>query len=195
MKLLFWGFFFIFFNFNFNINQYSLNVLPDFVGYILLFQGAKALEAESRYFKNAQPFAVGMAVYTAVLWVGALLGMEGGSESQQILTNILGLISTIVALYVSWVLVQGVLEAEVARGESIGGRAIYQRWKALAVIRVLGVVIGILVDLANIAVLLMLSVPLLIVGLIVNVLYLIAWWRTAKAYEAPSQGCGFTEGE
>lgn len=70
MKKLFWGFFFIFLNFHLNFNSYSLNILPDFVGYLLLFQGTKALGAESHYFRSIQPFTVGMAVYTAILWVG-----------------------------------------------------------------------------------------------------------------------------
>ena len=71
MRKLFWGFFFIYLNFNLNLNQYSLNILPNFVGYILLLQGMKQLEEESRFFRRARPFAVGMAVYEAILWIGA----------------------------------------------------------------------------------------------------------------------------
>ena len=43
MSKLFWGFFFIFINFNLNVNQYSLNILPPFVGYFLLWQGMRQL--------------------------------------------------------------------------------------------------------------------------------------------------------
>ena len=112
MKKLFWGFFLIFLDFNLNFNQYSLNILPDFAGYILLFQGMRELEEENRWFQSIRPFAAGMAVYTTILWLGNLLGVGSGSEYQQILTDILGLLAAIVALYVSWGLTQGVLEME-----------------------------------------------------------------------------------
>ena len=69
MKKLFWGFFFIYLNFNLNFNQHSLNVLPDFVGYILLLQGARILEDESEFFSRARPFATGMTIYSAILWI------------------------------------------------------------------------------------------------------------------------------
>lgn len=52
MKKLFWGFFFVFFNFHLSINQYTLQLLPDFVGYLLLSQGAKELETREPLFQK-----------------------------------------------------------------------------------------------------------------------------------------------
>ena len=43
MKKLFWGFFFIFINFNIAINSHVLNLIPSFVGYLLLYQAAGEL--------------------------------------------------------------------------------------------------------------------------------------------------------
>lgn len=183
MKKFFWGSFFVFLNFNLNLNQYSLNVLPGFVGYILLFQGMRELETESRWFQSIRPFAAGMAVYTAILWLGDLLGVGSGGEYQQILANLLGLVSTVVALYVSWGLAQGVLDMEDRRGADLNGPRIYKMWKALAAIQIVNTVIGWMADLANIAALAVLAVPLVIVGLVVIVLYLMAWWKTAGAWE------------
>ena len=50
MSRLFWGFFLIFVNFNLNVNAHTLNLLPPFVGYILLLQGMRELEPESERF-------------------------------------------------------------------------------------------------------------------------------------------------
>lgn len=191
MKKFFWGFFFVFLNFNLNFNQYSLNILPDFAGYILLFQGMRELEEESRWFQSIRPFSTGMAVYTAILWLGDLLGVGSGSEYQQILANLLGLVSTVVALYVSWGLSQGVLDMENRRGADLNGPRIYKMWKALAAIQIINTVIGWMADLANITALAVLAVPLVIVGLVVIVLYLAAWWKAAGAWELlPRRGDG-----
>lgn len=190
MKKFFLGFFFVFLNFNLNLNQHSLNVLPGFVGYILLFQGMRAMEAESHYFKSLRPFAVGMAVYTAILWTGDLLGV-GSSEYQLIITNILALLSAVTALYISWGLAQGVLETEDRRGADLNGRGIYKMWKVLAVLQIVNTVIGWMADLANITALAVLVVPLGIAGLIVIILYLIAWWKAVRAWEGlPPQMSG-----
>ena len=183
MKKFFWGFFFVFLNFNLNFNQYSLNILPDFAGYILLFQGMRELEEESRWFQSIRPFSTGMAVYTAILWLGDLLGVGSGSEYQQILTDILGLLAAIVALYVSWGLTQGVLEMESRRGADLNGQRIDKMWKALAAVQIVNTVVGWMANLANIAALAALAVPLVIVGLVVIVLYLMAWWKAAGAWE------------
>ena len=43
MKKVFWGFFFIYLNFNLTLNGFTLNLLPDFVGYLLLYQAAGTL--------------------------------------------------------------------------------------------------------------------------------------------------------
>ena len=183
MKKLFWGFFLIFLDFNLNFNQYSLNILPDFAGYILLFQGMRELEEENRWFQSIRPFAAGMAVYTTILWLGNLLGVGSGSEYQQILTDILGLLAAIVALYVSWGLTQGVLEMESRRGADLNGQRIDKMWKALAAVQIVNTVVGWMANLANIAALAALAVPLVIVGLVVIVLYLMAWWKAAGAWE------------
>lgn len=184
MKKLFWGFFFVFFNFHLSINQYTLQLLPDFVGYLLLSQGAKELETENRYFKNIQPFTVGMAVYAAILWAGELLGLGGSGMSHQTLTGILALISTAVALYISWVLVQGVLEMESRRAADLNGGTLYQWWKGLAVLRIVGWLLGRMASLTNAAAMAMLATALTVASIVLNVLYLIAWWRAAKAWEA-----------
>lgn len=186
MRKLFWGFFFINLNFNLSVNQHTLNVLPDFVGYILLLQGMKELEAESSLFQGARPFAMGMAVYTAILWVGALLGVisNGGWVSQ-----LLSLVAMIMALYISWVLVQGVLDMERSKAADLNGAKLYQWWKGLVAIQVAAKLLYLMANLANISILLGLAMMLVVVGFVVIVLYLLAWWKSAGAYEAlPRQG-------
>lgn len=109
MGKFFWGFFFIYLNFNLSVNAHTLNVLPEFVGYFLLLQGLRELEEESGVFSDTRPFVVGMTVYTAILWVGALLGVTGAGS---LLSILLSLVSTAVSLYISWSIIQGVREME-----------------------------------------------------------------------------------
>ena len=65
MKKVFWGFFFVYLNFNLTLNGHALNLLPDFVGYILLFQaagawrGRAAVSGPSGPLPRAWPFTPG----------------------------------------------------------------------------------------------------------------------------------------
>lgn len=182
MKKFFWGFLLIFLDFNLSINQHSLNILPDFVGYLLLMQGTKELEGEeSRFFRDVKPFAIGMAVYTAILWVGALLGItsEGGW-----LASILKLIAMMVSLYVAWALIQGVLELETQRAANLNGGTLYKWWKGIAAVQTAGWLLSLMANLANMEILLTLATALIIVGFVLTVLFLIAWWKSATAWEA-----------
>lgn len=180
MKKLFWGFLFIYLNFNLNFNQHSLNVLPDFVGYIFLLQGARILEDESEFFSRACPFATGMTIYSAILWIGALLGVT--SEANWI-TRILGIISVIVSLYVSWLLIRGVQEMEERHMSDLNGGKLMSLWKGLAVVQIAGGVIGLMINLMNVGILAVVTVVLAIVGFVLIVLYLIAWNKSAAAFE------------
>ena len=180
MKKLFWGFFFIYLNFNLNVNQYSLNVLPDFVGYIFLIKGIDPLNGESTFFEKARPFSVGMAVYTAVLWGGALWGVTAGGG---MVVRLLSLLATVVGLYISWLLIQGVAEIEEAHAVDLNKERLLSLWKALVAVEVIINVLQLMLNLANVGILTVLSVMLMILGLIVIILYLLTWKNTAAIWE------------
>ena len=58
MSKLFWGFFLIFINFSLTFNEiYAFNLLPAFVGYLLLLSGTKELAKESSLFEGSGPFS------------------------------------------------------------------------------------------------------------------------------------------
>ena len=67
MKSLFIGLIFIFIDFNLTLNETMvINLIPDFVGFILMYQGLTQLTNESeRFFKNE----------TVCYWYGNLFGI------------------------------------------------------------------------------------------------------------------------
>ena len=182
MSKPFWGFFFIFINFNLNVNQYSLNILPPFVGYILLWQGMRQLEGESSVFRGPQPFAVGMAIYTGILWLGNLLGM--GSSGSWV-GALLDLVAMAVSLYVSWAVVQGVQDLEERRETDLNGASMQLAWRVMAVAKVVSYVLALFHSL--------LSLVGVIAALIGVILLLVAFWRGKKLYEQLPPLWGSTE--
>lgn len=95
MKNIFWGFFFLFVNFNLTVNGHILNLLPPFVGCWLLYRGFEELRAESERFYALRPFTVGLGIYTALIWIGDLLGVSTGSW----ISVLVGIILFLVAVW------------------------------------------------------------------------------------------------
>ena len=171
MKTVFWAFFFIFLDFNLGINGHDLNIIPDFAGYILLCRAADGLGGENRRFGQLRPFAMGMAVYTGILWVGDLLAVTGGSW----LDSLLGLIALAVSLFISWNVVQAVREMEEAREADLNGQSLRTAWFVLLAAQIAGRVSALLISPMGV-------VLTIIAGLVGIVWFLAALWKCARLY-------------
>ena len=180
MKPVFWGFFFLFLNFNLIVNGHVLNVLPPFVGCWLLYRGFEEMAAESDKFDSLRPFALGLGIYTALIWVGDLLGM--GSESW--ISSLLGLAATIAELYIAWGLIQCLREVEARRQADLNTPAVHKAWTVLLVTQIAGFVIRMLLWIRAWSLATLLSIVCIVAGLVGIVLFLVAVWRAGKCYEA-----------
>lgn len=177
MGKFFWGFFFIYLNFNLSVNAHTLNILPEFVGYFLLLQGLKELDEESGVFAGVRPFAVGMAVYTGILWVGALLGITGTGSW---LSTLLNLVSTAVSLYISWAIIQGIREMEERHEADFNSAGMLLAWKVLLVANIVSYVLMLVLPVA--------AVVALMAALVGIILLLVAFWWGKKCWEAVQAG-------
>ena len=139
MRKLFWGVLFIYLNFSFNFNQHSLNVLPDFVGYILMIKGLEEMALESVLFEKARPWAVGMTVYTAVLYGLDFLAM---SVQMRFLGWVMSLAALIASLVISRWILRGILQIEANRRFQLQAAQLEQLWKPLAIVQLVAAAFG-----------------------------------------------------
>lgn len=170
MTKLFWGFFFLFLNFNINMNASSLQLLPDWLGFLLLYAACGELESESELFQKPRPFCIGLAVYTGLLWLMDLLGI---GANLGIVSWILGLVTTCLNLYVSMLIIDAITNMEMHRNYDLCAAHLRSVWKVLAV--------------CTIAANLLLIVPVvavicIIAAAVAGIVFLLAVHRTGKAY-------------
>ena len=79
MKGLFWGFILVYLNCNLPLPTGGiLNVLPPWVGFLVLFIAAGRLQEESLLFLKTRPWSVGLGVYGLILWVVAIFQIDMG---------------------------------------------------------------------------------------------------------------------
>jgi hypothetical protein len=172
MNKLFWGFFFLFLNFSLNFNGASLQLLPDWLGFILLFAACSELENESELFSKPRPFCIGLAAYTALLWLMDLLGI---SANLGILSWILGLATTCLNLYVAMLIVDAIANVEMHRNYDLCAAHLRKVWKVLAVCTVITHFLLIVPVLALICVL---------VAAVTSIVFLVAVNGTCKAWRS-----------
>ena len=177
MGKFFWGFCFIYLNFNLSVNAHTLNILPEFVGYFLLLRGLEELDGESGVFAGVRPFAVGMTIYTAILWVGALLGVTGTGSW---LSTLLNLVSTAVSLYISWAIIQGVREMEERHQADLNSAGMSLAWTVLLVADIAVYVMTLFLSVA--------AVVALVAAFVGIILLLVAFWRGKTRWELVQAG-------
>lgn len=171
MRRVFIGSLLIFLDFKLTFGTVTLGLLPDFIGYILLAGGLAELSAQSGRFGKVRPIAIGMAVYTAVLYALDLIGV---SVSFGYLSAGLGLISTILSLLISYSIVQGVMELERALARNLQSGPLFTAWKAAAVTNLLTYPLFFLP---------VLNLAATVAAFLAGVVFLVFLNRTKKAYE------------
>ena len=68
-----WGYVLLYLDFNLSVNGHTLNVLPNWAGYLLIFSAIMLLGSELRSLLLLKPFCVLLGVVSAVDWVWVLL--------------------------------------------------------------------------------------------------------------------------
>lgn len=85
-----WGYFFLYFH----INLGSVNILPDFVGYLLFLSAIRILEDEERDLALLRTLGILLAVWHGALWLGNCFSIDLDEKAPFLAT-----ISCLVNLY------------------------------------------------------------------------------------------------
>ncbi|MBP3700420.1 MAG: hypothetical protein J6I64_00880, partial [Lachnospiraceae bacterium] len=133
MKLIFFGLIFVLLELNLGIN-----LLPDFVGYLLIWKGCGELSEDSAKLAGARPLALILTGLTTVVFVMSLLKLTAGLG---IIGTIIELAMVLGSLLMVLVIGQGVRELEAKYGTELNGVAILNSWKLLAVAEVVAYVL------------------------------------------------------
>jgi hypothetical protein len=138
-----------------------------------MYQGLGEISLLSGWFAKVRPWALGMVIYTAVLYVMDLFGLWAAGVSLPFVSILLGLASVGVSLYISYGSVMGVKDLEAAEGRHLDAEQLFKIWKLMAIFSVVTYVL-IWVPALNI-----LSI---IAAFIIAIVFLVAFNRTKNLY-------------
>ena len=170
MQNIFLGMLFAFLDFDINLGNRTIGLMPDFVGYLLMIKGLEEMTAESALFEKARPWALGMSVYTGVLYAMAFLAMP---VQLRLLNWVMGVAALVASLVISRWILRGILEIEAKRRIQLQSFQLEQLWKPLAIIQLVVAVFG--------------WFPLIgwmcaLAAFVMSVCYLVAFYKTKNLY-------------
>ena len=167
MLLIFIGYIFI--RFHININTFDL--LPDFLGFILIYMGLGQLEDRAPSFAQARPWALGLAVVSFVLLFPLALPVA--------VYSIISLLTNLANVYLLYLICIGVQELEQCTGQALGSDKMLTTWKVFAVCSVAAAVASLFLAEALLVPIMLLT----LVSLVASIVMLVYLYRCHKALQ------------
>ncbi len=175
MSNIFFGFLLIFFDFNFTINEiFIIGLIPDFAGYILMVKGLDTLAHESFHFERIRPFAVGMGIYSGIIYAFDLFGL---SSQISFFGSVLGIVSAVISIYITYVIILGIREIEDNNTVDLKSKSLMT---CLAIMAIFQVVV---LFFSFIPISYGISIAFIIFSLLVNIVFLVCFNTSKNLYE------------
>ena len=171
MRTIFIGFLFILLDFNLNLGSSSIELIPDFIGYIYVLKGLMELSEHSEWFTRLKPFANGMAIFSGIIFVMDLLGISVAMGT--IVTMPLAIVSTIISLYITYGIVMGIKDMEAANEWDLNSDSLYSTWKVLVICTIVSYMVFFIPFVAIIGI---------VVGVIANIFFLYSFNHSKNRY-------------
>ena len=181
MSYIFFGWQLVFLNFTIN----GFDILPDFIGYLLIFAGVNKLAEKSPYFSEARIFALVMCMVS----FSDLLHLETVTiESESLFMLLLmtaSILMTFIPVYMMYLITRGVADLEWETGVCLGADTLMRIWKINLLATLLLCAAGVLsVTLLNILAGLWLIVAVVTICILVfNIAWAICFYKCKKQYD------------
>jgi len=171
MKDILIGMLLVFLNFNLDLDSSRIGLIPTFLGYIFMVRGLSELTGRSNRFSHVMPFAKGMIVYSAVCYLLDLFGIT--STLGGLISFALGLITTIISLYISHGIIMGIKDIETMNAKNLNSEQLYSTWKLLALFSLITYMLFFIPALAIVST---------IISLIIGLYYLFVFNKTKNLF-------------
>ena len=172
---IFIGYLLVFFHIRLN----GFDILPDFIGYLLIYLGATTLYFKSDSLAKSRPISIIMTVFSFLTVVGSIIGINYNSA----VFVALNFVSVILVLYLTYLVVKGIQEIEKYDNIYLLGDKTEKVFKVQVFVNIISEILTIPVSLfQSEAVAIILSLFLIAV-MVVNVILLVHIFNAKKLYD------------
>ena len=134
MFAFFFGFIFLFLDYGIPVGGGTLQLIPAFLGYILIAVGAWGLEKKISGFRKIRNFSAVLIFWSVATF---FLDIFAPLEEMKYISLSIGLLSTVFALYITHMFASAIRKAEGRIGLSLNGEKLLSGWALLTLTAVL----------------------------------------------------------
>ena len=171
MNELFVGLLLVFLDLNLGFGDHVFDVLPDFLGYLMMIRGLEILGGESRFFEKAKPLAMGLMIYSAVLYFVDAMAV---TVYDQFVSFCLGLVAMAADILLSYWIVAAVRDMEKRQCRELEGEKLHSMWFYATVVQCITTFCSWIPLVGQIGA---------IGAMVMHVCFLAAFYHTKKRYE------------
>lgn len=185
MNKIFIGLFFVFIDVNVSLGSSAISLIPDFIGYLLIYSGLKQMQKESYWFGRTKSLTIVLFIYSAFGFFSDLTGLIPTVVSGRAAVILLGYLSTVAGLYIAWSIIKGIKDMEQEKEHNFFGRRSMASWKMIALFQLISPIFGIIGQFANAyfaQVFSQWSMLLSIAGVIASIVFLMDFKYSRDAY-------------
>lgn len=169
MGYIFWALFFLFFNLN--IEAVGFNLLPEFIGWILVFIGCLRLSVESTHYEKARIFAIILAAGGLYSFIVSFFDTGEGFED---INFVISIVMMVLQAFAVHHIVEGLADIEKKDKCELNSSKIRGFWIAQIVLSYGSFFLG-YVDIT-------ISLIATIASFIAGIIVIVFWSKTDKAY-------------
>lgn len=173
MKKVFWGLIFTYIS----INLSSIDIIPDFIGYLLIFFGMRELSVSKTLEKGWTLLAS-----TAIAFI-AWLPFDLGGDLGSVIETLLSCAHMATQIWVSWMVVLAVKELEEKSGIALNSAALFKRWKLLTILAAVSMLLAIVTAVLEAEILALFAVVAGAATVITAIIFIIDFHKSRKLME------------
>ena len=129
MNLIIWGLVCIFLDVNLPVGPVTIDILPDFLGFLLIAFGMQQYVSQSKSYRKIRPFVWGAAAVSAAVYIANMFGVIPlNTMPAVIITVILMVLYLITTFYIY----RGIRELEQEQGRVLGAENLRRIWIIMA---------------------------------------------------------------
>ena len=149
-----------------------MGLIPAFVGFLFIVKGLDELSVRYPGFSSTRPFAVGMSIYSAVLYALDLLTV---SARLGYFLVPFGVIASVISLYISYAIIREIAVIKQDRDVDLNSRTLKTIWIFRAVFELCSYAYVLFAPIAIVCT---------VAGFLVSCCYLVVFRKTVLPYES-----------
>ena len=129
MNLIIWGLVCVFLDVNLPIGPVTIDIIPDFIGFILIAAGMQAYISQSENYRKMRPFVWGAAAVSAAVYIANMFGVIPLNTLPSVIITIILMVLYLITTYYIY---RGVRELEQKQGCVLGADNLRIIWIVMA---------------------------------------------------------------